>query len=180
MLEGGLPGDPSDDRSSEPIRAAAQGGDVQTVRMLLEAVSREHRPAMATDALYQAVNEGHVGVVRALVESGADVDVPVHDRTLLHVAAENNDASIIELLVGAGADVDAVTPAMERTALHAAATRGNTAAIRALLAAAARTDLQDRRGMTALQLARRHDGPDAESVWMLREAMEDTDQLAED
>ncbi|CAK9064156.1 unnamed protein product [Durusdinium trenchii] len=99
---------------------AAEHGDLEVVRLLLEAGADKN--ATTTDwstALMRAAELGHLEVVRLLLKAGAD------GATALIDAAEYDQLEVVRLLLEAGADKNAATIAGE-TALMGAAKYGWT------------------------------------------------------
>lgn len=134
---------------------AVEGGDLQTVKALLEqGTDVDTTDEMGMTALMYAADDGHIDLVKLLLERGAQVNAV--DRagwSALMMAAQNGHADVVALLLSHGADVNMKNKA-GTTALMWAATRGHARVVRVLLAAGADPDVRDVTGYTALTLAR--------------------------
>jgi hypothetical protein len=118
-----------DGTGSTPLHAAAEGGSVECVELLLEWGSDTAlRDRAGATPLILAVQALSIRSVQALIAAGADVNLACKDgrSPLLH-AAQADAAAIIPLLCTAGADMRAVTEdgenavvlAVEHNASHA-------------------------------------------------------------
>ena len=106
-------------------------------------------------ALFIAVQEGHSNVALALIRAGAKVDCHNADYVYpLHNAAFKGDLDVVKALVGAKADIDAVIRTNNRTALHWAVDKEMGSVIEFLVNSGARTDIADKAGRTAIDLAK--------------------------
>jgi hypothetical protein len=81
------------------------------------------------------------------------------DETLLVLAARNDSVAVASKLISLGWDVNARRYQEGITPLHAAIERSMYRAAALLLAAGARVDLADKKGVTALQLAKKLNDP---------------------
>ncbi|MBO0681690.1 MAG: sigma-70 family RNA polymerase sigma factor [Candidatus Dormibacteraeota bacterium] len=94
-----------------PLVRAADTGDADLVRVVLEAGARPSDPcgcAGGETALWVGVVTGSAPVVELLLQAGADPNVPAfHGATPLHVAYQRGRPDLVELLVAAGADTRA-------------------------------------------------------------------------
>jgi ankyrin repeat protein len=152
-------------RAGEAIRAAGDIGNLPALEALIGTLGPERGQAARVDraskaalecALLSAAFAGHVGVCRLLLESGADVDAREGGSdgltSLMH-AALVDDRDLLELAISFGANVNSraiggYTPLIMAT-LH-----DHIHQLRSLLAAGADPSLRDRRGRTAMDLAR--------------------------
>ncbi|TAL27641.1 MAG: hypothetical protein EPN97_16820 [Alphaproteobacteria bacterium] len=106
-------------------------------------------------ALFIAVQEGNSNVALALIRAGAKVDAHNADYVYpLHNAAFKGDLDVVKALVGAKADIDAVIRTNNRTALHWAVDKEMGSVIEFLVKSGARTDIADKAGRTAIDLAK--------------------------
>ncbi len=119
-----------------PLLRAAQGGDVEAVKLLLSKGARVDLP-----------DAGKVTPVIAVAGALDSPNVPTgRDKTQEEVNA------ILQLLLEAGADVNA-RDQRQQTALHFAARAGWTGVVKLLVARGADVSVKDAQGRTALALA---------------------------
>lgn len=107
-------------------------------------------------ALMYASETGRLEVVKYLVDNGADVNVQSggHGRgTALIYASAANRITVMEYLLEHGADINATTPFNE-TALFWATAQGHVKAVNLLLNKKADTKIKNKKGKTALDLAK--------------------------
>ena len=105
-------------------------------------------------ALTIAAAKGHLELVQWLIALGADAQVrDVYRYTPLMRAVENNHESVVALLLSlAETDVN-VQDESDKTSLHHAVSAGHVAMVRLLLQHGANPAIQNRYGMTAVELA---------------------------
>ena len=132
------------------LEAAAEAGDAEAVRLLLEHGARRG----VADALAAAVQAGAPGllVVPMLLDAGA---VPEDPDELVRFASQEGDAELLQRLL---ADLPVAMDAQDahgNTALHHAADGGELATCTLLLDAGARCDVPNHKGHTPQLLARR-------------------------
>ncbi len=101
--------------------------------------------------LARAAKANDLPVMRLLLDHGADPTLTLKDRTTTAMLANSLEA--IQLLVERGVDVNAFNT-NGQTLLHNAAGRGANPVIKYLAGAGARLDRKDKRGRTALDIAR--------------------------
>lgn len=94
---------------TEALLAAATRGDVETVKLLLEAgVRADVRDADDATALLLAARAGHGDIVARLLDAQANIDATDrHGMTPLMAAASAGHLDVARALVGAGADLSA-------------------------------------------------------------------------
>ena len=133
---------------------AAQRGDIETVRALLEAGANVNAAGRGgSTPLYWAARNGHKAVVKALLLAGADVNAATkRGKTPLHRAASKGHETVVMVLLLAGADVNAANYDRE-TPLHWAAWKGYEAVVKALLEAGADVNAVNSDGETPLYWA---------------------------
>jgi ankyrin repeat protein/transglutaminase-like putative cysteine protease len=138
-----------------PLHQAAQSGAAKLVELLIsKGADLNARDKDDSSPLHSAAAGVHKNIVEFLVANGADVKATDKSgNTPLHGAAAAGDRAIVELLMDKGADINAA--ANEGTPLHRGAANGHTNIVEILLAKGADTNAKDRRGRTALDLARR-------------------------
>ncbi|GAX80422.1 hypothetical protein CEUSTIGMA_g7861.t1 [Chlamydomonas eustigma] len=104
-----------------PLVAAAEGGNVELVRLLLQNKADPNFPSTSGNyPLRAAITSGDGECIMALVDAGADLDMETARGTPLTSAASLGDVSTITMLVDRGAKVDfetrgGVTPLMVAT-----------------------------------------------------------------
>ncbi len=117
-----------------PLMSAAESGDINTVKALLD----KGADANAKDdggwtALTYAAQKGHTEAVKLLIEKGSDVNARgKNGHTALMMAAQLGHTAAIKLLIEKGADVNARN-SKGWTALTYAAINGYTKAIKLLM-----------------------------------------------
>lgn len=144
-----------------PLVAAAYGGNVECVDLLLSAGADANQPAgeetVASEpptaaALLYACDRGHDAVVRLLLDRGADPTVPRGDGGLaLQLAMERCSLRTLEALIAAGADAAAVNRD-GLSVLHTAMLKRRADALPLLLGAGATVDLRAGDGATVSTL----------------------------
>ncbi len=143
-----------------PLSLAAWRGDLELVRLLLDAGAPARRPPDLAESrpwnspVGAAVFARHEPVVRLLLERGADADPgPRTGMAPLATAASHGDSAIVRLLLAYRPDVNRAV-GEGQTPLILAARAGHVAIVRALLAAGADPERRDARaGWTAAQWA---------------------------
>jgi ankyrin repeat protein len=131
--------------------AAAEAGDVATLRRLLDAgVPVDRRDGQGRTALLAATHADRIDAARLLIERGADVNArdTIHDSPFLYAGAQGRLA-ILRLTLAAGADLKS-TNRYGGTALIPAAHHGHVETVRELLKTAIDVDHVNRLGWTAL------------------------------
>jgi ankyrin repeat protein len=145
------------DDAQRPLMSAAQSGEGEIVKILLEAGAD---PNAADDdgetALHVASFYGFAGIVEALLRKGAQADAGTElGKMPLMNAAQSGSVATVKLLLGAGAT--AVDQDVEgRSALHWAMVgdHDDASVLSVLLDAGADAAAKNRSGETALDYAR--------------------------
>lgn len=142
---------------NKSIHIPAGEGDLERVRAEIDGGKDVNSKDIAGQtALMYASEQGRLEVVKYLVENGADVNVQsgVHGRgTALIYASIANRIAVMEYLLDHKADINATTH-FEETALHWAAAKGQLKAVNLLIMKNADTELKNKAGKTALDLAK--------------------------
>jgi ankyrin repeat protein len=142
----------TDNRGAGVLLFAAEGGDLDTVRLLLD---RGVDVNAGTTGEFNEIRFGNAGPPPdAKPEAGF---------TALMVAAMSNNAEVAKLLLDRGAKVNAKTAA-GTTALLAGANRGSAKLIRMLLDKGAEVNVADPQGHTPLIMAAAGDYTEAEAI----------------
>jgi ankyrin repeat protein len=137
-----------------PFHDAARGGDVETLRRLLDAgADPNEEDWTGAPPLDQAVHGGSAEAVRVLLEAGADPNGGASLTSPLVGAAGKNRVDLVMILLDAGANPHRTDPQDGGTALMLAAFHGNLAMIDLLLALGVSPNVVASKGWTALRYA---------------------------
>ncbi|MEW6677407.1 MAG: ankyrin repeat domain-containing protein [Pseudomonadota bacterium] len=129
---------------------AVDRGDVEMVRLLLDAGADPDLKAAGYTPLGRAAMQGHSRIARMLLEAGADPDLKSNDgNTPLAAAAAMNRVTVIRVLMAHQPDYT-LHNLEGRTALSVAALEGFEEAVRAMLEGGIDVNVQDRNKSTAL------------------------------
>jgi ankyrin repeat protein len=140
-------------RGSTALVHAVARGDVEMVRLLLDAGADPDQRGGGHTPLGLAALRGHTRVAGLLLKAGANPNLKSGDgNTPLAAAAAMNRPAVLATLLAAGAD-PALFNREGRTALSVAALEGFEDAVRAMLDAGVDANLRDRNGGTALAAA---------------------------
>src|SRR5262249_45514086 len=125
LLDRGADAKERNDRGITPIEVATACGDLDTVKLLVEAGADVNNPtpasgagALARNPLGWAAYRNDVPMVRYLLDHKADPNRATTRGTPLTWAAWGNSVQAAELLLASGAEVDARSPTFGATALH--------------------------------------------------------------
>lgn len=130
-------------------------GHLDKVRELIEAGAELNLELFSETPLLKAIKGKHAEVVKALLNAGADVNaVSKAGKTALDTAVVWEEPSVLEVLLShTGINVNAADGG-GNTALMTAAKGGKLTALKMLLAKGAEASSKNKRGQTALDLAR--------------------------
>ena len=160
--------------AAAPVADAAQAGDLDAVRALLQAGADANAAhGDGTSALHWAAERGDAAMVEALLHAGAAVDAVtrIGHYTPLHAASTGGHAAVVERLVAAGAGVSAAARTTGATPLHLAAAAGNADTVAVLLDHGADPDARERAwGQTPLTFAAARDRVEAVRILLERGA----------
>jgi len=108
-------------KGTTPLMDAAEEGDINTVKALLDKGEDVNKTGPHYTALMVASARGRTDVVKLLIDRGADVNMVVSTgMCALAFAAENGHTNIVEILVEKGADIDKALNVLEkRTSIFA-------------------------------------------------------------
>lgn len=138
---------------SVPLMWAAEIGDVQTMRALIQAGARlEVRDKLGRTALTWSAMQDQVDAIRALHAAGAQLEACDNTGwTALMWATHKRQIGAIEALHQLGANLEAEH--FDGTALMVAAAKGHLTSLQALLKVGSNIETHDKRGRTALMWA---------------------------
>jgi hypothetical protein len=111
VSERGTMSDPHDSDELPPIHQAAEDGDLERVRALLDEDPSQiqAKSPIGNTPLHLAASQGHVDVVRELLDRGADIQARGdYERQPLHNALKNGYVDVVKLLLERGADPNAI------------------------------------------------------------------------
>lgn len=174
ILRAGVnPNSPMGYRNTSPLQYIAKHGDIELVRILLDAGADVNAPPTGSveqdmhTALQAAAKSGNLELVQILLDVGADVNAPAtikdgctnHGYTALQAAALTGNIELVQLLLNAGADVNAPPGNFGYTAIQAAAIGENIALFQTLLNVGADINAppSPNGGSTALQAASKNE-----------------------
>ena len=143
LLEAG-----ADPRLASPLYAAAGGGNLELVNLLLEAGAPVNDETGS--ALSAAAASGRLDVVKRLLEEGADV---TRAEGALHRAAMRGSTDVVSLLIELGMSVNADAGSGNTTPLHGAVLGQSLETVRLLLDAGADVDAKSEHDSTPLMIA---------------------------
>ena len=141
-----------DDQGMTALMYASMKGEVECVRLLIEAgADFERRDDYGLDPLIYAAKGGHVGCVRLLIELGASPNAEYYiDESPLFLASERRNVECVRLLIAANAKLDFRVDELNGfTALMQACEKGHVECVRLLVKAGAALDIRDNEGKTA-------------------------------
>jgi N-acyl-D-amino-acid deacylase len=144
---------------------AAMGGDLRTVRLLVErGVDVNAKTEIGDTALIEAAWNGHPDVVRYLISAGADVNAAITGMffkgfTALTLAAAMDQSEIVETLIAAGPNVNPRDGAGYTPLVWASMSdRGDARTVRALIAAGAEVNVKGAYDETPMSWAAKRGG----------------------
>ena len=134
------------------LHAAAQSGDVSTIRALLaKGADPDARDPAGRTPAHVAAFASHDAALRALAAAGADMNALEDGRyDVLTIAAVADDPEMVSLALELGNRPDLITSVYDGTALIAAAHLGHHDVVRRLIAGGAPLDHVNNLGWTAL------------------------------
>ncbi|TYZ66921.1 hypothetical protein PybrP1_000892 [[Pythium] brassicae (nom. inval.)] len=147
---------PSEDDAVAPVTAAAAGGHLDVVQVLLqEDVAVEWEHAASRMVAFVAAEHGHDHIVQEFLDQGGNANFcDDNGVTLLQVACATGQRAVVEALLARGAAVDQAALSCSVTPLMIAAQDGCAAIVAALLAHGASVNLREaEQGVTALLMA---------------------------
>lgn len=154
LLARGFDPNTADERGQRPLYLALRGGSFKAAELLLEhpQIRIDAVNAVGETALMMAALKGQVDWMQRLLARGAKPDR--EGWTPLHYAATGPEPRAVSLLLDQGVRIDAVSP-NGSTALMMATQYGPEESVGLLLQRGSDAALQNRRGETAADVARR-------------------------
>lgn len=120
-----------------PLMVAAQYGQLEVVRVLVEAGARiNYDDARRTTPLHAAAEGGNIEVARFLLEHGADLTASSYQGTALHRAAMHGKLGMVKFLIESGGQVNEAAHGGGWTPLDAVASWSDSAEVAEFLIAA--------------------------------------------
>jgi hypothetical protein len=148
--------DSQDEKGLTALNLAARAGHAHIITLLLAKGADANIPAHdGVTPLMAAMEAGKPAAALLLAKGGASPDTHNADYVYpLHLAAFGGELDIVKALVAAKADLDAVIRTNGRTPLHWAVEKEMGSVVEFLVKEGARTDIADKAGRTAIDLAR--------------------------
>jgi ankyrin repeat protein len=148
--------DTQDEAGLTALNLAARAGHSSIIKMLLAKGADPNIPSRdGVPPLMAAMEAGKSLAALALVKGGASPDAHNADYVYaIHLAAFSGDLDVVKALAEAKADLNAVIRTNGRTALHWAVEKDMGSVVEFLVKEGARTDIADKAGRTAVDLAR--------------------------
>ena len=148
--------DVTDEKGITALAHAARAGHTAIVKLLLARGADPDMPARdGVTPLMAAVEAGKSQAAVALIAGGAKPDTHNPDYVYpLHLAAFAGDIDVVKALAGAQADLNVTVRTNGRTALHWAIEKDMISVVEFLAGAGARTDIADKAGKTAFDMAK--------------------------
>lgn len=145
----------------------AREGDILSAEALLAAgIDPDLPDDLGRKPLHEAAFSGHLDMVQFLLDNGAILDAPIHPfgHTALYLAVQQGRHQIASHLIRRGASVHIYDAWTGSGLLHIAAKRGDMLMAGILISAGANVFNEDKRGMTARDMAARSRHPDLEKI----------------
>ncbi|KAK1763331.1 ankyrin repeat-containing domain protein [Phialemonium atrogriseum] len=153
----------SDDYSQTPLHEAVWSGNIETVRLLIQAgVSLDAKDDDGRTPISWAAAKGHTEIVNLLLGKTPDA-VNILDNTSegpLHWAAKNGEVDVVKLLIEKGANFDQTDLAYHQTPISWAAENGHTDVVKELVNAGANINIPDTENRLPLNIASTYDHVD--------------------
>ncbi len=143
---------------AQDIFEAAENGDLNTVRMLIEGdnsllVKRDMIKTPGNTPLHFAVSGGQRDIVEFLIEAGSDVNVKSYfGVTPLHLAAQKGHLAVVEYLIEKGAEIH-VKDRSRHSPVFYAAFGGHAGVVELLLSEGVDIHVKGKNDMTLLHAA---------------------------
>lgn len=148
--------DLEDVRFATALQVACHQGDVDKIRLLIDAGSDVNEVGgVYGTALQAAAHQGHLEATQTMIEAGAGINACAGDSCALMDATEESNLEVVKLLVEKGANVNLSVGKKHSYdyALTAAAFNGEDSIIEVLIKAGADVNNQGGKWATALQAA---------------------------
>lgn len=156
LLASGVPVSATNELGETPLYVAAEKGELAMVKLL---IANHADPRALTpngeSVLHAASMIDSAALTTALIEAGAPINQANKDgETPLFWATMTGTFMAVKALADAGADLDLPDAKVGNTPLHAAAWHDDILLVHYLLSKHVRTDIRNKRGLTAFELAK--------------------------
>lgn len=156
LLASGVPVSATNELGETPLYVAAEKGELAMVKLLIA----DHADVRALtpngeSVLHAASMIDIAALTTALIDAGAPINQANRDgETPLYWATMTGTFMAVKALADAGADLDLPDAKVGNTPLHAAAWHDDILLVHYLLSKHVRTDIRNKRGLTAFDLAK--------------------------
>lgn len=143
----------------------AREGDVLSAEIIFDAGSEIDLPNdEGRRPIHEAAFFGHIDMVKFLSQHGADINAAVYPfgHTPLYLAVQQSHYDLVQYLIKAGAKLNAKDALLGTGLLHIAAAKDDAKMVGILIAAGADVFHENKKGMTARDIAARANHRDLE------------------
>jgi ankyrin repeat protein len=137
----------------------AREGDLLSAEVIFDAGNGIDLPDdIGRRPLHEAAFYGHLDMVRFFLDNGAVIDAPIHPfgHTALYLAVQQSRYDVVQYLIKRGARMAVEDRLLGTGLLHIAAAKGDMRMAGILIAAGVSVFHEDKKGMTARDVAARH------------------------
>ncbi|UOF00800.1 ankyrin repeat domain-containing protein [Bdellovibrio reynosensis] len=148
-----------DEEGYTPLISAAAGGQIDVVELLLKnGADIELKTKKGQTALSAAINGDHYEVAQRLIGAGADVNqvIPNSRKDTLLIGSAGNNLETTKMILEKNKELLNKTNAEGETPLSRSVRFGNHEVTRYLIDQGAKRNIKDKKGLTALDIARQN------------------------